>query len=107
MSNVVIVRCNACGKIIDMTKAPAGEEKLTHGRVGMYFDCPECKTRYRFASVSPRGLQLKREIALAGVKLKKCHTQQDRAACLTQRAALLTRYKIEVTGPYKEEEVLR
>lgn len=98
--------CNECSAMFKLDSVKVETEALTENRVGLFFDCPVCGAKYPFAGLTKRGKEivdllgdLRKQIGL----VKKPAFKKN---LMNRQRTLLKEYESEVTGPYKEEEVL-
>ena len=99
--------CDACNESFGVGEVKVREEKLTGGRVGMYFKCPHCQTKYGFASITEKGKKLRKSLKRKVKLIKETPEGAERDKLVNLHSELLIEYSKEVTGPYLEEEVLK
>ena len=102
------VVCDKCSAEFDMSKVEVKKEKLINDRIGMFFECPACGTKFPFAGVTKKGIKMQKRLKSLVTKINKLDGEDEkRTAYMKKREDLLKEYSKEVTGPYNEEEVLK
>ncbi len=118
MDRTAHITCDACDSVFTLSAVSIEEEKLTENRIGMYFVCPICGVKYPFAAITRRGLDLRDQLSakrrLLGQEVERVQRRgrADDVSLQVQKQQgqvreLLLEYQKEVTGPYKESEVLQ
>lgn len=102
------VVCDKCSAEFDMSEVEVKKEKLINDRIGMFFECPACGTKFPFAGITKKGIKMQKRLKSLATKIRKLDGEDEkRAAYMKKREDLLKEYSKEVTGPYNEEEVLK
>jgi uncharacterized protein YlaI len=101
------VTCDACSAVFDISGVEVKKEKLTNDRIGMYFVCPACGTKFPFAGITSEGLRLKAELKSLVKKIDKAKDEKTKERYVKKQQEVLLVYSKEVSGPYNEMEVLK
>jgi len=101
------VACDKCLVEFDMSEVEVKQEKLTNDRIGMYFVCPACGTKFPFAGITSEGLRLKAELESLVEKIDKAKDEKTKEHYMKKQQEVLLVYSKEISGPYNEMEVLK
>lgn len=85
------VTCDKCNRQFELT--PLAEQTVD-GEL-QYFICPHCLSRYDYALVTPRGLELRAELQQLAARLKASKDTRLKA----RYNQTLQEYQAEVTKP--------
>jgi transcription initiation factor IIE alpha subunit len=101
------VVCDVCSAVFDMNTVAIQKEQLTNDRIGLYFVCPACGAKFPFAGITKNGIQLQKELQTISKKIDKAKDEKTKMVYWRRYQALLDVYSKEISGPYKEEEVVQ
>lgn len=105
-----MIACDACKEEFEATSIEVQEEELCNDRLGMFFVCPACGIKFPFAGITKKGLELRPRLEKLVVRIQKAQEEgktESYQALVQRHRELLAEYSKEVTGPYKEEEVVK